>query len=98
MLRLTAAFAITASLLAGCSDFPELDAAITPAARNAGYPTLMPIDQLVAGAQVVQITEETVITLQNRIGRLRGRAARLRGPVIDGATRARMQAALARHR
>ena len=98
MLRLSAAFAITATVLAGCSDFPELDAAITPAARQAGYPSLMPIDQLIAGAQDVQITEETTTTLQGRVSRLKGRAARLRGPVIDGPTRARMRAAIARHR
>ncbi len=98
MHRLAAAFAITATMLAGCSNFPELDAAITPAARQAGYPSLMPLDQLVAGAEEVQITEETIATLQGRVSGLKGRAARLRGPVIDSATRARMQAAIARHR
>ena len=93
-----ACLATVATLLAGCSDFPELDAAITPTARNAEYPSLMPIDQLVADAQDVQITEQTVTTLKGRAGSLRARAARLRGPIIDSATRARMRAAIARHR
>jgi len=98
MRRTIASFAIAAILLAGCSDFPELDAAITPAARKADYPTLVPIDQLLASAQVVQITDETATNLQGRISRLKSRAARLRGPVIDSTTRARLRAAIARHR
>jgi len=98
MHRLAAAFALTAITLAGCSNFPELDAAITPTARQAGYPSLMPLDQLIAGAEQVQITEQTLTTLQGRVNGLNARAARLRRPVIDSATRARMQAAMARHR
>lgn len=98
MLRMLPALAIFAALLAGCSDFPELDNAVSPTARKAGYPDLLPIDQLIVGAQEVQITEETVSTLRSRIARLNARAARLRGPVIDAATRARMRTAIARHR
>jgi outer membrane murein-binding lipoprotein Lpp len=98
MLRIFPALALSAALLAGCSDFPELDNAVSPTARKAGYPSLLPIDQLIAGAKEVQITEETISTLQSRIARLNARAARLRGPVIDAATRARMRAAIARHR
>ncbi|WP_456386903.1 hypothetical protein [Profundibacter sp.] len=98
MLRLINSLALAATLLAGCSDFPELDAAITSAARNADYPNLLPIDQLIADAQQVQISPETVTNLEGRISHLNARAARLRGPVIDGASRARMRAAIARHR
>jgi len=98
MLRLAAAFAITAAVLSGCSEFPELDAAITPTARQAGYPSLVPIAQLVAGAEQVQITEESTTALHGRVSGLKGRAARLRGPVIDSTTRARMRAAITRHR
>ncbi len=98
MLRHAAAIAIIATVMAGCSDFPELDAAVTPAARDAAYPSLTPLDQLIAGAQDVQITPQTVANLQGRVTGLQGRAARLRGPVIDAATRARMRAAIARHR
>lgn len=98
MLRQTAAFAILVTVMVGCSDFPELDAAVTPAARQAGYPSLIPINQLIDGAQDVQITPQTVANLQGRVSGLQARAARLRGPVIDAATRARMRAAIARHR
>ncbi|MCF6317228.1 MAG: hypothetical protein L3J30_13320 [Marinosulfonomonas sp.] len=98
MLRILPALVLSAALLAGCSNFPELDDAVSPTARKAGYPALLPIDQLIAGAQEVQITEETVLTLQSRIARLKAHAARLRGPVVDTATRARMRAAIARHR
>lgn len=98
MFRLFACLAITATLMGGCSDFPELDAAISPAARKAGYPGLMPIDQLLAEAQQVQISPQTVSNLQSRISRLKARAARLRGPVVDGTSRARMRAAIARHK
>lgn len=98
MLRHAAAFAITAIAMAGCSEFPELDAAISPTARQAAYPSLKPMDQLIAGAAEVQITQQTTANLQGRVGGLNARAARLRGPVIDSATRARMRAAMARHR
>ena len=98
MLRIIPALALSAALLAGCSDFPELDNAVSPTARKAGYPVLLPIDQLIAGAQEVQITEETILTLQSRIARLNARASSLRGSVIDASTRARMRAAMARHR
>ena len=98
MLRLATAFAITATVLVGCSDFPELDAAISPAARQAGYPSLLPMGPLMTDVAEVQITEETTATLHARASNLRARAARLRGPVVDSATRARMRAAIARHR
>ena len=98
MLRLTALSTLAAVLFAGCSNFPELDAAITPTAEQADYPALIPMRQVMAGANDVQITPQTVANLQGRTGNLRARAARLRGPVIDSATRARMRAAMARHR
>lgn len=98
MLRFATSFALTATLLAGCSDFPELDAAITPAARKAGYPSLVPLDQITSGAQEPQITEQTIATMQARVASLNARAARLQRPIIDSATRARMRAAIARHK
>jgi len=97
-MRIAVIFTISATLLAGCSDFPQLDSAISPAARNAEYPSLVPISQIISGAADVQITEQTVSTLKGRISRLNARAARLRRPVIDNATRARLRAAMNRHR
>lgn len=98
MLRFTALFTLTATLLVGCSDFPELDAAISPTARQAGYPSLVPMGQIITGAQEVQITPQSVASLQGRVGGLQARAANLRRPVIDSASRARLRAAIARHR
>lgn len=97
-MRCLPALVLTAALLAGCNDFPQLDDAISTTARNADYPTLLPIDQVISGANDVQITEKTVSALMGRIAALRGRAARLRRPVIDTRTRARMRAAINRHR
>jgi len=97
MLRLSIVFTLTVALFAGCSDFPKLDGVISPAARKADYPKLLPIDQIIAGAQDGQITEESISTLNNRIGSLRARAARLRRPVINAPTHTRLQAAIDRH-
>jgi outer membrane murein-binding lipoprotein Lpp len=98
-MRLTAVFFLSATvLLAGCSNFPELDDAISPAARKAGYPTLVPISQIIAGAADVQISPQTVSSLKTRAASLKSRASRLRNPVIDRQTRARLRAAIKRHR
>ncbi|PHQ98429.1 MAG: hypothetical protein COB39_08880, partial [Marinosulfonomonas sp.] len=75
-MRILPALVLSAALLAGCSNFPELDDAVSPTARKAGYPALLPIDPLIAGAKEVQVTKETVLTLQSRIARLNARAAR----------------------
>lgn len=98
MFRFATAFVLTATMLAGCSSFPELDDAISPAARAADYPTLKPIDQVINGAHDVQITEQSIATLQGRVNRLKARAARLRRPVIDATTRARMRSAIKRRK
>ena len=97
MLRLSFAFTIVA-LLGACSDFPQLDDAVSPAAKNAPYPSLIPMDQALANAQDVQITDETVSTLNGRLNGLKNRATRAKRPVIDDETRNRLQDAIDRHR
>ena len=83
---------------AGCSDFPQLDGVTSERARAADYPRILPLDQLLAGPQTSG-TGADLGTLPGRLSRLRGRAQALRSrPVVDTATRARMMAALARHR
>ena len=87
-----------ASLLAaaGCSDFPQLDGVVSERARAADYPRILPLDQLLSGARG---TGSGLGTLPARLSNLRGRAYAMRSrPVIDAASRARMMAALARHR
>jgi len=90
---------IAIASLVACTDFPDLDRRITDSARAAPYPTLQPLDPLLARAQNLAdngaITPASVAAFDDRIAGLRARAARLRGPVIDAATRARMRRGVA---
>jgi hypothetical protein len=79
--------AACAALIAGCSQFPELDDTVSDAARKATYPDLVPVEVLRAGLPEQRINETTTPALEARIDRLRTRAARLRGTVIDAPTR-----------
>ncbi len=86
------------SALASCTDFPDLDATASDRARAAPYPRILPLGQILARATTGAQAGLVLGNLPARLTRLRARAARLRGqPVIDDATRARLQAALARH-
>lgn len=76
--------------LAGCSQFPELDDTISPAARAAAYPDLVPAEDLRAELANAQITDDTTSSLEARVAALQARAARLRGTVIDQASRNRL--------
>ncbi len=85
-------------LLAACAEFPELDRAISPAARRAGYPVLVPVEPILFAAFDGQRgTPAETAWLARRAAGLRARADGLRGPVIDAASRARMAAAVRRH-
>lgn len=83
--------------LGACAEFPKIDDTLDDAARAADYPTLLPLDPLLAqvSAMGTQITPATEAGFSNRLVRLRNRAAQLRGPVIDAATRAHMQRGVA---
>lgn len=90
-MRLQFAIALTATaLVAGCTQFPDLDAAISPGAEAAPYPQLVPTESLSASVPEPLIEPETSTSLEARVAHLRARAARLRGSVIDSPTRARM--------
>ena len=89
---------LSAGFAAGCSDFPQLDNAVSETARNADFPGIVPKSQILANANDVQISPQTTAGIRNRASGLRARAARLRGPVLSSATRARLRAAMARHR
>lgn len=84
--------------LVGCAKIPDVGGADATAARNAPYPTLVPLSDVLNTVQNTpsQITPATVATTNDRIARLRARAASLRGPVVDAGTRSRMRAANAR--
>ncbi|WP_371227468.1 hypothetical protein [Roseovarius sp. 2305UL8-3] len=78
------------ALGAGCTQFPDLDSAISPGAERAAYPKLVPAEQLQARVPVAQVDPESISSLEARVANLRSRAARLRGTVIDSSTRTRM--------
>ena len=87
------AFALFAllSALTACTEFPELDATVSPEQANAPYPDLVPLAPLLAQANTSNGTAELANTnLDQRLSNLRARASRLRGPVISAAVRARM--------
>ncbi len=78
-------------VLTACTEFPALDGTIDPALRDAPYPALVPLSPLVAQANAADRGAANVETaLTPRLASLRARAARLRGPVIPPAARARM--------
>lgn len=54
------------------------------------YPTLIPLEEVTARAATLQTDAGTPDAVAARAADLRARAAALRGPVIDPATRARL--------
>ena len=83
---------LTVLVLSACSSFPELDATVPAHMEQADFPRLVPVEPLLAASEEVQITPETESGLMARANALRARAARLRGPIVDHGTRARMRA------
>lgn len=81
--------------LAACAEFPEIAARIPAGERSAAPPALVALGPVLAAADRAildtRATEAAVAEVETRVARLRARAAGLRGPVIDRATRARMQ-------
>lgn len=93
--RLSATLLLLAGLsLAGaCATFPELGR--LPTDQTADLPRLLPMEQLLAQANATpRATDATGQGLAARAARLRNRAALMRGPVHDPATRARLSAAI----
>lgn len=78
--------------LGACTQFPELDDTIDPAAEAADYPRLIPLEPMLAEARAAPARNaETEAALEARAAALRARAARLRGEVVDAETQARMR-------
>jgi hypothetical protein len=76
----------------GCATFPEMgDVPSTQAVA----PTLLPLDSLLAQVGPPRATAAVGNALAARAARLRTRAALMQAPVMDPATRARLQAAIA---
>lgn len=83
---------LLALALAACTPLPDI------AARSEGPaappPALLPMDQLLAAAASPAVAEARGQSLSARAARLRARAALMRGPVHEPATRARLAAAI----
>lgn len=90
-LAFTTALAL-AGIVSGCAQFPELDASVSDTVRAQPFPDLVPLDGLQARLESTQITPESGPAVEARVTRLKARAARLRGAVIDAPTRARIKA------
>lgn len=90
---------ITLVGLTACTAFPQLDENLDVATRTADYPKLQTLAPLLAQADAMddtgQITATSVTNYATRIAALTTQANRLRGPVIDTATRARMRRGVA---
>ncbi len=90
MRRSICIFLAVATLAAGCATFPELDAAVSPEARRAAYPVLIPTQPVLDRRADVRVTPETGEALERRAANLRARARLLRGSVVDDDTRRRL--------
>lgn len=86
--------ALGLAVLAGCTDAPSLPDAETQ--RDTGYPALIPAHQITGRVPPPGPGADAASDLIPRADRLRARAARLGGPVIDDATRDRMQTGVVR--
>lgn len=88
---------VLSGALAACDTGPELaqyDLAPSAWAVARGYPELLPVSYF----DMTAITPVDTGNLAGRVAALRARMAALRGPVIPAADRARLLAALARHK
>lgn len=79
--------------MGGCVEFPALDGVVDDTTRNAPYPDLVPLGPILAQADAAAPGRDPGAGILARAAALSARAARLRGPVIDGGTRARMERA-----
>lgn len=84
--------------LVGCTTIPEIGGEQAIAARAAPYPDLIALETLINTdlSEQPRITATSITETENRVNRLRANAAAMRGPVVDRATRARMQGAISR--
>jgi hypothetical protein len=83
------------ALVAGCTQFPALDRTLTPALEAAPYPALVPLGPVLAAAQRTGLDpQQANAALDARVAALKSRAARLRGSVLSGAERVRLEKGL----
>lgn len=95
MIRAHIIFVLPIAMLAACTQFPELDATVAPELENAAYPELLPLEPILAHASTDSIDPvQAQSDLQGRLAGLRARADRLRGGVLTGAEKQRLERGL----
>lgn len=94
-MRCTLPFLVFAMLSACTANLPDIDDTIGEAARNADYPTLQPLPDLINRSSAGSTIEVETDALSARVARLKARARALKGrTIIDGATRLRLLTAV----
>ena len=94
-LRPLPAFGLTCALLLGCTQFPELDGVVDEDVASAAYLKLRPTEVILADVPAPEIDAAMAEGLSADAQRLRAKANRLRGPVVDPATKRRMARGIA---
>jgi hypothetical protein len=81
--------------LIGCTQFPQLDGTVAHDVEHAPYPELLPLEPILAKANTSAVNPaQEEASLQGRLGQLRARANRLRGSVLSGAEKLRLERGL----
>ncbi|MFX0543184.1 hypothetical protein ACEWPM_015840 [Roseovarius sp. S4756] len=84
--------ALGPATLPSCTPFPDVGTDASSAALAQPYPKLVPLDGLDTRLASSRIAPDTAPTIEARVAGLKARAGRLRGDVVDPATRSRMRA------
>ena len=92
-----AALFLCVALVSGCTDFPDLDAAVGDSAKNAAFPRVAPLEALLTEAAQSNIDVETGLALSQRAAALRRKARALGRPILTRAERRRLTDAVKRH-
>jgi len=78
--------------LAACADFPDIPTQRT--LPNANYPTLAPLDALLADESEALSQDEVETDVAARLARLNRRANDLSGPLFDDETKSTLESTL----
>ncbi len=84
------------ALLSACAQAPILPTTDATDGGSTSFPRLLPLSQIQSDIPNPKVTPASVTELDARLARLRARAIGLNRPVVDTATRARMQGAVSR--
>lgn len=95
MIRVPFLCSVLALTLSACTQFPDLEATQTDTLENADYPTLVPLEPLLARAAAPGPDPvQTQADLSARLAGLRSRANAMRGAVLTGPEKQRLQQGL----